>query len=188
MVERWHPETNTFHLPFKELSISLNDVHQIAWVYEHFSILRPGDEIQVNERFPRASLWQDCRNNAGLQKNNVVLIREMLHSLKAEHIDFNPYLSTRDRYPLQEYAFFKGCLVSNRNSEPYLPDRCLRQLGRVQSIPRDPIQPNGKTRRPRLASGYRVTYESNVTQMEQWEDVVLSLKTRGHSSRVYGVV
>ncbi|KAK1294082.1 hypothetical protein QJS10_CPA16g01483 [Acorus calamus] len=64
-------------------------------------------------------------------------------------------------------------------SEPYLPDRCLRQLGHVQSIPREPIQPNGKTRRPFLASSYRVTYGSNVTQMEQWEDVVLSLKTRG---------
>ncbi|KAK1285577.1 hypothetical protein QJS10_CPB20g00780 [Acorus calamus] len=55
-----------------------------AWVYEHIPILRPGDEIHVNERFPRAALWKDCRNNAGLQKNNVVLIREILDSLKAE--------------------------------------------------------------------------------------------------------
>ncbi|KAK1257272.1 hypothetical protein QJS04_geneDACA022925 [Acorus gramineus] len=81
-------------------------------------------------------------------------------------IDFNPYLSTRDSYPLQEYSFFKGCLVANRISEPYLPDRYLRQLGHVQSIPREPIQPDGKTKRPRLASSYRVTYGSNVTQME----------------------
>ena len=29
MVERWHPETNTFHLPFGEMGISLDDVQCI---------------------------------------------------------------------------------------------------------------------------------------------------------------
>ncbi|KAK1314774.1 hypothetical protein QJS10_CPA06g00795 [Acorus calamus] len=151
-----------------------------AWVYEHFPLLRPGDDIHVHKELPRMALWKDCRNHPGLQKNNIVLIREMLDSLEAEQIDFNPYLPTRDRSPLQDFAFFKGCLVANRISEPYMPDRYLRQLGHVQSIPGGPIQPIGKARRSRLASSYRVTYGSNVTQMEQWEDVLLGPRTRGH--------
>ncbi|KAK1283586.1 hypothetical protein QJS10_CPB21g00140 [Acorus calamus] len=32
IVERWHPETNTFHLPFGEMGISLDDVDQIVGI------------------------------------------------------------------------------------------------------------------------------------------------------------
>ncbi|KAK1258502.1 hypothetical protein QJS04_geneDACA017289 [Acorus gramineus] len=32
MVERWHPETNTFHLPFGEMTITLDDVTQIIGI------------------------------------------------------------------------------------------------------------------------------------------------------------
>ncbi|CAI0398726.1 unnamed protein product [Linum tenue] len=28
-VERWQPDTNTFHMPFGEISILLHDVHHI---------------------------------------------------------------------------------------------------------------------------------------------------------------
>ncbi|CAI0560287.1 unnamed protein product [Linum tenue] len=29
LVERWQPDTNTFHMPFGEISILLHDVHHI---------------------------------------------------------------------------------------------------------------------------------------------------------------
>lgn len=31
-IERWYPETNTFHLPFSEMAISLNNVHRILGI------------------------------------------------------------------------------------------------------------------------------------------------------------
>ena len=34
-VERWHPETNTFHMPFAEMTICLHDVMQILRVRIH---------------------------------------------------------------------------------------------------------------------------------------------------------
>ena len=34
-VERWHPETNTFHMPFGEMTITLHDVHYLLGVPVH---------------------------------------------------------------------------------------------------------------------------------------------------------
>ena len=31
-VERWHPETNTFHMPFGEMTITIHDVTQILGI------------------------------------------------------------------------------------------------------------------------------------------------------------
>ncbi|XP_074304089.1 uncharacterized protein LOC141638644 [Silene latifolia] len=30
-IERWHPDTNTFHMPFGEISIMLHDVQRYSW-------------------------------------------------------------------------------------------------------------------------------------------------------------
>ncbi|KAK1303749.1 hypothetical protein QJS10_CPB11g00743 [Acorus calamus] len=191
MVERWHPETNTFHLPVGEMGITLDDVHQItgipvmgqavskpqienfdaavelvrdtlhidpsnivselatsngrsvrlswlkehlatksrmmpqhtiecavrgyllyllgctifsdktgthvsveylqflldlkkAWVYEYIPLLRPVQDDRVTQGFPRAALWKNSRNFPGLQKNIVIVIRELLDSLTRE--------------------------------------------------------------------------------------------------------
>ncbi|KAK1268112.1 hypothetical protein QJS04_geneDACA006955 [Acorus gramineus] len=60
-----------------------------------------------------------------------------------------------------------------------MPERFLRQLGHLQAIPKEPTRPDEKTRRPRTASSYRVTYGGSVTYMEQWEDHLLGAKSRG---------
>ncbi|KAK1258499.1 hypothetical protein QJS04_geneDACA017288 [Acorus gramineus] len=150
-----------------------------AWVYEHIPLLRPAQDERASDRSPRAALWKNSRNLAGLQKNSVVVIRELLDSLSPEQIDFDPYHNIRDWSSMQEYVFYKGCLVANRVFEPYMPDRMLRQLGHIQTIPLDPTRPDQRTRRPRAASGYKVSYGGNVEHMEQWENGLLGPKTRG---------
>ncbi|KAK1304873.1 hypothetical protein QJS10_CPB11g00705 [Acorus calamus] len=154
-----------------------------AWVYEYIPLLRPVQDDRVTQGFPRAALWKNSRNFPGLQKNNVIVIRELLDSLTREQVDYEPYSNIRDSFPLQEYAFFNGCLVANRVYEPYMPERMLRQLGHLQTIPKGPTRPDGKTRRPRVASSYRVTYGGSVTYMEQWEDHLLGPRSRGPRTR-----
>ena len=48
-VERWQPDTNTFHMPFGEMTITLHDVHHILGIpIEGETIFRPsGDGAQA---------------------------------------------------------------------------------------------------------------------------------------------
>ena len=39
-VERWHPETNSFHLPFGEMTITLHDVHFLLGIPVHGRAIR----------------------------------------------------------------------------------------------------------------------------------------------------
>ena len=58
-VERWHPETNTFHMPFGEMTITLDDIHQILQVpIRGRSCTSDLDEAAVRQRI-RADLGVD---------------------------------------------------------------------------------------------------------------------------------
>ncbi|KAK1325756.1 hypothetical protein QJS10_CPA01g01826 [Acorus calamus] len=94
-------------------------------------------------------------------------------------VEFDPCRAVRDRRPLEEFTFFKGCLCINNISEPYMSDRDFRQLGHVQIIPGTPIQPQRDVRRNQSATSYRVDYPGSVQLVEQWVDSVLSSRTRG---------
>lgn len=52
-VERWHPETNTFHMPFGEMSITLLDVEQILGVRCSGEPVRP---VVVDENVERTMI------------------------------------------------------------------------------------------------------------------------------------
>ncbi|KAK1307577.1 hypothetical protein QJS10_CPA09g00802 [Acorus calamus] len=151
-----------------------------AWAYEHFPFLRPSPDPTYDDKTPRANRWIHTRNIPGLQKNSLDVIRELLDMATVDKVDFDPYHSVRDSRPLQEYAFFKGCLCINCIFEPYMPDRVLRQLGHVQTIPKRTIHPRSIVRRSRNVTGYRVDYSGSVEQLEQWVDSVLSVATRGN--------
>ncbi|CAL2252354.1 unnamed protein product [Prunus armeniaca] len=40
-VERWHPETNTFHMPFGEMTITLDDVSYILGIHVPGAAIAP---------------------------------------------------------------------------------------------------------------------------------------------------
>ncbi|CAL8158022.1 unnamed protein product [Prunus armeniaca] len=45
-VERWHPETNTFHMPFNEMTITLDDVSSILGASPCFSSFN-GNKVKI---------------------------------------------------------------------------------------------------------------------------------------------
>ncbi|CAL2235637.1 unnamed protein product [Prunus armeniaca] len=48
-VERWHPETNTFHMPFGEMTITLDDVSSILGIPVSGAAVAPlGDDDDTN--------------------------------------------------------------------------------------------------------------------------------------------
>ncbi|CAL9019397.1 unnamed protein product [Prunus brigantina] len=48
-VERWHPETNTFHMPFGEMTITLDDVSSILGIPVSGVAVAPlGDDDDTN--------------------------------------------------------------------------------------------------------------------------------------------
>uniref|UniRef100_K3ZNC5 SWIM-type domain-containing protein n=1 Tax=Setaria italica TaxID=4555 RepID=K3ZNC5_SETIT len=82
MVDRWRPETHTFHLPFGEMTITMQDAAMIlglpldgppepeggdsskktsgvssAWLREHFDVCPPGANDEVVQRYARVWLW-----------------------------------------------------------------------------------------------------------------------------------
>ncbi|CAL9005563.1 unnamed protein product [Prunus brigantina] len=48
-VERWHPEMNTFHMPFGEMTITLDDVSSILGILVSGAVVAPlGDDNDTN--------------------------------------------------------------------------------------------------------------------------------------------
>ncbi|KAH6777765.1 hypothetical protein C2S51_009077 [Perilla frutescens var. frutescens] len=62
--------------------------------------------------------------------------------------------------------------------EPYLPDRVLRQFGRVQTIPQRPLDPVVFRQGKKLGQ-YRIVWGMLASFYEQWESHMLSEERRG---------
>ncbi|KAK1300842.1 hypothetical protein QJS10_CPB13g01103 [Acorus calamus] len=71
--------SDTLHIQQGVIIKELNSSNgRSAWVYELVQ------DDHVIQRFPRAALWKMCSNSLGLQKSNVVAIRELIDSLTPE--------------------------------------------------------------------------------------------------------
>nr|XP_004516315.2 protein MAIN-LIKE 2-like [Cicer arietinum] len=219
-VERWHRETNSFHLPFREMTITLDDVATLlhispmfecaartyllhlvgstifadkthtrveakyislfidldrcryyswaaatlvflydnmgdeavhdtrqlggymallqCWIYEHFPrICKRGDRGAVPAHLPRACRWIAKHAVEG----GLVTYRQRLDGLLLEDVVFTPYDDDRANHPFEDISMFSGYLRCGGVSVPYLPERCLRQFGRIQCIPPDDYYP-----------------------------------------------
>lgn len=95
---------------------------------------------------------------------------------------WDPYESIRDRFPFPQIAWYSGLLKSLDMVEPYYPERVLRQFGRIQTIPRDPLAP-GSFRRGRVPNQYRVLYQYVDGMFETWQDHVLHPSYRSRPVR-----
>ncbi|KAL8535269.1 hypothetical protein ACS0TY_011042 [Phlomoides rotata] len=57
-VERWHPKTNTFHMPFREMPITLDDVRgsslRLSWLHENWKNDTTSDDPHMLDYATRA--------------------------------------------------------------------------------------------------------------------------------------
>ncbi|XP_028119491.1 protein MAIN-LIKE 1-like [Camellia sinensis] len=144
-----------------------------AWIYEHFRLGRPHPNLSYSDEQPRVCRWSS-RRDGGFTEDHSQTLREQLDMLHANEIEWDPYHLCRTHHPLHEVAYYTGCLKCFDIVEPYHPNRVLRQFGRVQTIPPEPLSPVRATRgsKPRQ---YRIMYQYHDTIWAQWKNHVLSI-------------
>nr|XP_004516166.1 protein MAINTENANCE OF MERISTEMS-like [Cicer arietinum] len=105
-----------------------------CWIYEHFPrIYKPGDRGAVPAHLPRACRWTAKHAFEG----GLMAYHWRLDALLLGDVVFTPYDDDRANHPFVSISVFSRYLRCGGVSVPYLPERCLRQFGRIQCIPRD---------------------------------------------------
>ncbi|XP_065864128.1 protein MAINTENANCE OF MERISTEMS-like isoform X2 [Euphorbia lathyris] len=123
-----------------------------AWIYEYFPCFRPHREgVTVDPDLPRASMWPSI----ALEKTDDRLrsYRVRIDRLTADEVMWMPY--GPDAITGTPRTTYTGWIRYRDVIEPYMPGRCLRQLGYVQTIPRPILRPS-KAVRPWSSLRYRV--------------------------------
>nr|XP_012568426.1 protein MAIN-LIKE 1-like [Cicer arietinum] len=126
-----------------------------CWIYEHFPrICKRGDRGAVPAHLPRACRWIAKHAVEG----GLVTYRQRLDALLLEDVLFTPYDDDRANHPFEDISMFSGYLRCGGVSVPYLPERCLRQFGRIQCIP-----PDVPPRPPSIDWVWQTTMQSSVS-------------------------
>ncbi|XP_065853891.1 protein MAIN-LIKE 1-like [Euphorbia lathyris] len=123
-----------------------------AWIYEYFPCFRPHREgVKVDPDVPRASMWPSI----ALEKTDdrLRLYRARIDRLTAHEVTWMPYGA--DAITSTPRTTYTGWIRYRDVIEPYMPRRCLRQLGCVQTIPMSILRPS-KAVRPWSSLRYRV--------------------------------
>ncbi|XP_021772713.1 protein MAINTENANCE OF MERISTEMS-like [Chenopodium quinoa] len=213
-VERWHPETNSFHLPFGEMTITLHDVSYIlstpitgeavfdksstsvspyllpylvdlekvkdyAWgaaclTYMFnaplgldiclFLTFRPQKNKEWDLSLPHAQQWiRPYVQSVGI--DSLVSNRRILDDMKVYEVVWTPF----DRNPHQTFpiTLYSGVIHFRDITEPYMPDRVLRQFGYVQIIPIRLLHPKTSYRGPEN-NKYKCKYDENLRAWDSW--------------------
>ncbi|XP_058727031.1 uncharacterized protein LOC131598449 [Vicia villosa] len=84
----------------------------------------------------------DCEGCGLLMGNNAVLLyRVYLDRTVHDDIRWTPFSDYSVVVPFDRIALYSGWLACRANTMVrYLPERCMRQFGRVQVIPRSPFE------------------------------------------------
>nr|XP_012570950.1 protein MAINTENANCE OF MERISTEMS-like [Cicer arietinum] len=126
-----------------------------CWIYEHFPrICKRRDRGAVPAHLPRACRWIAKH----VVESGLVTYRQRLDALLLEDVVFTPYDDDRANHPFEDISMFSGYLRCGGVSVPYLPERCLRQFGRIQCIP-----PDVPPRPPSVDWVWQTTMQSSVS-------------------------
>lgn len=131
-----------------------------AWIYEYFPCFRPHRERMIcTPTDPRARMWSIKLEG----KDDVRLhsFRNRLDQMSAAEVTWLPY--GPDPAVDVPRTLFLGWLQYRDISEPYMPDRVLRQLGYVQLIP-SPIARPQRAYRPANSTMYEVEFPGTACE------------------------
>ncbi|XP_006856388.2 uncharacterized protein LOC18446203 isoform X3 [Amborella trichopoda] len=108
-----------------------------CWIYEHFIALHP-KPIQMNSRMARACAWVKQPRQKDPYK--------VFENLTVILVNWEPYEESQEEdYKTlneinKETALCRSFLISFNIAEYYMPDRMLRQFGKAQGIPAEPLK------------------------------------------------
>ncbi|KAL2900727.1 Protein MAIN-LIKE 1, partial [Bienertia sinuspersici] len=130
-------------------------------IYEYFPCFRPHRERHViGPGYPRSMLWNvrcEDKSTARLQS-----IRRRLDMLQASEVLYNffCFVYYTDASKDVPRTLMVGCIRYRDIVEPYMPDRSLRQLGRVQVVPMDILAPEFAMRPGTPVNKYSVKHSA----------------------------
>lgn len=95
-----------------------------AWIYERFTSFRPTHNVKYRNTMSCAQRWLSW--GKGVTLETLQSYREVIDSLTANDVIWNPYSDIRQRFPFPRVALYHGCLSVGTVVEPYNPARVLR--------------------------------------------------------------
>ncbi|GAU50601.1 hypothetical protein TSUD_410110 [Trifolium subterraneum] len=120
-TERWHPETSSFHMPFGEMTITLDDVVCLlhipvrgyltllqCWIHEYFPTLgRRGESVHRCDEmgYPRAMRWVYKQG-----KTKLPAYRPIMNALTPSDVIWRPFEGHRGSIPSDLITCFSGYL------------------------------------------------------------------------------
>ncbi|KAL7265736.1 hypothetical protein ACSBR1_003506 [Camellia fascicularis] len=113
--------------------------------------------MEYTVQLPHMHRWTP-RREVGSTISHLQALWEKLDKLAFDEVTWDPYRHCHQHHPCHEITFYTGCLKYLDVIEPYNPERVLRQLGRVQTIPLAPLD-LVRTVRGVTAGRYRVMYQ-----------------------------
>jgi len=108
-----------------------------AWEYQHFQGMRSKDvwAVYLEHRDPRAMLFVPL-SSLGTTDNYI----NLLDRLDLSGVVKAPYGEHRPARPFDRVSLFTGLLRYGGRIVRYMPNRVLRQFGRVQTIQRHLVE------------------------------------------------
>ncbi|XP_057532944.1 protein MAINTENANCE OF MERISTEMS-like [Amaranthus tricolor] len=137
-----------------------------TWIYEYFPAFRPHPRRDDVPNTTRAEMWTPKK--VGRELDRLISFRKVLDSMTETQVEWTPYncgaAALLHEHPRTTVI---GGITCFDVVEVYLPERALRQIGFVQSIPPAPMRP-AKALRPAHGT-YSVTFPSSAAAfVEAW--------------------
>jgi hypothetical protein len=83
LIERWRPETNSFHFPFGELTITLEDVYMILGLPVHGRPLTHAELEEPKKYWMKE--WKDLRLRKKKEREDMYSSGVILHMLRGRY-------------------------------------------------------------------------------------------------------